>query len=279
MSYKHDDDITPSEPPPSYAEALNSAPVLPERPNNAPPPMPQRPSLTSNLSYNQRPPLQNFQNQSYGRPGANQSSQGNINNQYGTTSTQSGYNSGTNPGTGSSLNSNNPNLPFLFPRGHYCRKCLNSGFKLKNGKVCHDCWDSLFLNRNAYNPNPNLLFKYPKRFICEKCLNTGVKRKNGLSCQDCYSRFAPRNHVSLSYGGGFGFLDFLSSGYGSGYGSRVPPNAIRVPPGDPRLGGILCGSCRGTGQVTFFLDQDLCDVCGGLGRILNTQPQQSGYYR
>ena len=41
-----------------------------------------------------------------------------------------------------------------------------------------------------------------------------------------------------------------------------------VKPGDPRLGGVLCGECRGTGRVSFLLDEDLCPLCNGLGRII-----------
>lgn len=46
----------------------------------------------------------------------------------------------------------------------------------------------------------------------------------------------------------------------------APPLVVK--PGDPRLGGILCGECRGSGRVSFFLDEDLCPLCRGLGRII-----------
>lgn len=261
----YDDDITPSGPPPSYSEALNSPPVLPNRPLAPPSSQPQFLSQNHSLSYNQPPmpqrPPSGYQVSSYGASGSSSTHYG-----------ESGL------GT-SSLYSNNPNLPFQYPRGHYCRTCLNSGYKLRNGKSCRDCWDTFYLNKHAYNPNPNLPFRYPKRYICDKCRNTGIKLKNKLTCQDCYARFAPRNNYSVtpSFNGLFGFLGIVApiSNYGPG-----PGPAIQVPPGDPRLGGTLCGNCRGTGQITFFLDLDLCPVCGGLGRLLNSQPpQQTGYYR
>lgn len=259
----YDDDITPSEPPPSYAEALNSTPVLPNRPTGNPhqqtsssnyrpsngPPMPQRPS--SNYQSHQ------------GGGGLSSASHQNH---------QSGLG-----GQMSSLYSNNPDLPFQYPRKYFCKKCLNTGFKIKNRKPCRDCWDSLFLNNHAYNPNPNLPFRYPKRFLCEKCVNTGSKLKNGLTCQDCYARFAPRNNVTATYSGG----GFLGPSFPPPFMPNLGPGgAIRVPPGDPRLGGILCGNCRGSGQVYFLLDLELCPVCGGLGRLINTNPsQQTGFYR
>lgn len=256
-----DDDLTPSEPPPSYAEALNSAPVLPGRPLHPPP-------LQQNTPASVPPPTPQRPGSGYQSPtSAPQNPQNSQNSHQ------------NNPGTGSAgLYSNNPNLPFRYPRGHYCRKCQNTGYKLKNGKVCHDCWNSLFLNKHAYNPNPALAFQYPRGFLCEKCMNTGTKRRNGLSCQDCYARFAPRNNYSVAPSfNGFAFLDIIRPNYGA---SGPSPNAIRVPPGDPRLGGVLCGNCRGRGQVMFFLDTELCLVCGGLGRLLNSRPpQQSGPYR
>lgn len=49
-----------------------------------------------------------------------------------------------------------------------------------------------------------------------------------------------------------------------------PPGApMQVQPGDPRIGGILCGRCRGSGRVMVFLDEELCPVCLGLGRIIH----------
>lgn len=272
---EYDDDITPSEPPPSYSEALNDPPVHPNRPAAAPPvsnhilgqysqnssnapPMPQRPSS-------------DFQNSSSGYQAQGPGFQG-------SSASGTSHSLQSNPGTGtSSLYTNNPNLPFNYPRGHYCRKCQNTGFKIKNGKPCRDCWDTLYLRNNAYNPNPNLPFRYPKRFICDKCRNTGTKLKNGLTCQDCYARFAPRNNYTVQPS--FGFLEIVRpmTNYMPGGMAGAP---LRVPPGDPRLGGLLCGNCRGSGQINFLLDRDLCPVCGGLGRILNSgPPQQTGYYR
>lgn len=272
----YDDDITPSEPPPSYSEALNAPPVLPNRPLGPPPNSQQNlgqftPNSSIPPSVPSRP-LSGYQPSGTGLQPSNYSYQGSS------STGRTSYSLQTNSGSGSTnLYSNNPNLPFTYPRGHYCRKCQNTGFKQKNGKPCMDCWGLLYLNTHAYNPNPSLPFRYPKRFICEKCHNTGTKRKNGLTCQDCYARFAPRNNYQVQLSG-LGFMDFVSP-----VSNYLPPGGgvpMRVPPGDPRLGGQLCGNCRGSGQVYFLLDRDLCPVCGGLGRLLNSgPPQQSGYYR
>jgi hypothetical protein len=43
-----------------------------------------------------------------------------------------------------------------------------------------------------------------------------------------------------------------------------------VAPGDPSMGGYLCGRCRGTGRVSVMLiDDDLCPVCRGVGRVFS----------
>lgn len=134
--------------------------------------------------------------------------------------------------------------------------------------------------QQPYNPQPqpnmppnvsNLPWTYPKNFRCPKCNNTGYKLKNGHSCRSCWRRFAPVNRVNMqptSYG-------YYSSGpmytgpgnvqYGQPYTSAAP---LMVRPGDPRLGGVICGECRGSGRIRFFLDEDICPLCHGIGRII-----------
>lgn len=56
------------------------------------------------------------------------------------------------------------------------------------------------------------------------------------------------------------------------YGYQPPPNSIAVMPGDPRIGGVLCYKCGGSGNSNdvlsyFGFGDDECSVCGGTGRI------------
>lgn len=46
-----------------------------------------------------------------------------------------------------------------------------------------------------------------------------------------------------------------------GYSAIPPPNAMVVTAGDPRLGGVLCGNCKGSGRVVslLFFDEN-CPV-------------------
>jgi hypothetical protein len=54
----------------------------------------------------------------------------------------------------------------------------------------------------------------------------------------------------------------------SGYYAVPPPNALVVQAGDPRLGGILCGNCKGTGRVSVLIFDDHCPVYLSLLLIL-----------
>lgn len=243
------DEQTSAEPPPSYSEAIG-LPSLSNFPRpQAPQPQPQPPRPSP------RPPQAFQSSHNTPRPSAPTSSSLEA----------------------SSLYNVNNNLPFKYPNGHFCQKCKNSGYKIKNGKICSDCWDKLYLKTNAYNPNPELPFRYPRKYLCEKCNNTGYKMKNGRTCTGCWERFSPRNGIQMAPSlpsNPFSISSLFSgpavpTGPGPGPGAHLPP--MRVSPGDPRIGGTLCGRCRGSGLITFFLDDELCPVCGGIGRILNSQ--------
>ena len=64
--------------------------------------------------------------------------------------------------------------------------------------------------------------------------------------------------------------------YGGG-GMYMPVN-IPPPPGsgvvymagDPRIGGRVCGNCKGTGIRTSMMGfvEEQCQICRGIGRIL-----------
>lgn len=137
---------------------------------------------------------------------------------------------------------------------------------------------------------PSIPWVYPSNFHCPKCNNTGYKLKNGKSCRSCWRRFCPKNPINYNMGPtSSSFYVSPSIGmsspyppptnnFGYGYGCGYPPappmsvqqqqHPLVVRPGDPRLGGVLCGECRGTGRVSFLLDDDLCPLCNGLGRIV-----------
>lgn len=166
----------------------------------------------------------------------------------------------------------NPDLPFRYRKGYLCGKCFNTGYTAKHGRQCGDCWRLLFRIDYEYNPNPDLPFRYPGCYLCDKCFNTGNRCKDGEPCLDCYERFSPHNNSAMVNSGACippGV--FTTVAVPGVYGIRTigSPGGVRVLSGDPRLGGVFCGRCRGAGLVMFFLDQDLCPVCAGLGRIVD----------
>ncbi|CAI4063042.1 Hua1p SKDI_07G5160 [Saccharomyces kudriavzevii IFO 1802] len=110
--------------------------------------------------------------------------------------------------------------------------------------------------------NPSLPWAYPPRFYCSKCGNTGYKIKNGRSCKSCWRRFAPQNNAvtAPTY-----YSNYTMPVYTSAWQGNRP---LYVQPGDPRLGGVLCGECRGSGRTRFLLDEDICPLCHGVGRII-----------
>lgn len=166
----------------------------------------------------------------------------------------------------------NPSLPFKFPKGHLCLKCKNSGFKLKNGAICSSCWSKFFTRNMTYTPCPDLPLRFPPGFVCSKCKNTGSKSPS-KTCKDCWELYGPRNNpIRLS---GYGPQRLVVP---APYGQPAMGMPTRLPPGDPRLGGVLCGRCRGLGLTHFFLDEELCRVCLGLGRIITVPlPQPVGF--
>ncbi|CCH41661.1 Cortactin-binding protein [Wickerhamomyces ciferrii] len=120
---------------------------------------------------------------------------------------------------------------------------------------------------------PDVPWRYPNGFWCHKCHNTGKKLKNGKSCQNCWERFAPRArrapnvHLQTVYNGYTQSSNLNFGGFQLPFGSNNnsfnttttsfnSPGPRYVQPGDPAIGGVQCGKCRGKGMVRFFLDEE-----------------------
>ena len=116
-------------------------------------------------------------------------------------------------------------------------------------------------SRQSSGSRPQVPWVYPQGYWCPKCNNTGRKLKNGLSCQDCYGRFAHQN-ASV-------YRSYPTYNYPT-YNYPAQPNAapLVLSPGDPRIGGTLCGRCRGRGLLDDLLGEYTCTTCKGIGRLL-----------
>lgn len=123
---------------------------------------------------------------------------------------------------------------------------------------------------------PEIPWRYPAGFWCIKCHNTGFKVKNGKSCKDCWERFARQHNVNYTttYAPSDPWrIPFTGISMAPQFNNppmMAPPGTAPryVRPGDPSMGGVLCGRCRGSGRVSvMWIDEDLCPVCHGVGRV------------
>lgn len=207
--------------PPSYEDVIRedlkgsqgagsggSVPQMPPRPSSgAPPPRPARPSRPSagssaQSSASSRPPMSP-------RPSA--------------------------PTPGGSASTPQSRLPWVYPKGYYCSKCGNTGYKIKNGRSCKRCWRKFA----PITPAQNVEVVY----------------------QDAHQPWLP--------GAPYQAYSPYGTPLAPPMAAPIRPGAapMMLRPGDPRIGGVVCGECRGRGMIRFFLDDKICPLCHGVGRI------------
>lgn len=244
----------PSEPPPSYDEAMadpsvsedDMGPQTPLRP-------PQTPSRRSSQSGEQY--------SKYSRPVApppNMSGNSNRLTVPGMTSTSSS--------TASSLSSSNHSYTHQQPQRPSAPPPQHKTSQLPKP--------------SPINPNPYLPWRYPSSYRCSKCENTGYKKKNGHACKTCWGRFRPQTTPPATKAELERLVKHRPAPNPINTNVvKLPPGATVMPtgprvqaptvvkPGDPRIGGILCPKCNGRGMVHFFLDLERCSKCNGLGRV------------
>ncbi|KAK9449490.1 uncharacterized protein V1518DRAFT_416145 [Limtongia smithiae] len=130
-----------------------------------------------------------------------------------------------------------------------------------------------------YTYAANGRLRYPPSYHCWKCNNTGYKLENGHPCRSCFEQFSiPQSqnvHVLPPQRYSYGYSPY------AGYAAPPIVNGVRprvVQPGDPSIGGMLCGACKGRGYVddtglgatfgSFLGATSTCSVCKGVGRLL-----------
>lgn len=79
-------------------------------------------------------------------------------------------------------------------------------------------------------------FQYPPGFFCPACRNTGIKMHNGHPCGQC----------ERTFGRQAGHVQYAPHG-------SMPMGGVTYMAGDPRIGGRLCGNCKGNGVRSTFL--------------------------
>lgn len=110
---------------------------------------------------------------------------------------------------------------------------------------------------------------YPVGYFCHKCANTGYKLRNDRPCKICWRRFSPQttNNTHDVYVRPNDTVTYIAAPV---FQPPLPRNRIQplvLEPGDPRIGGLICNQCNGTGRIRFFLDKELCPICRGVGRV------------
>ncbi|SCU86628.1 LANO_0C08658g1_1 [Lachancea nothofagi CBS 11611] len=140
-------------------------------------------------------------------------------------------------------------IPWTYPSGYYCTKCGNTGYKIKNGHSCKQCWRKFA--QSVSNNSVRVVFDgYPQGYPSNYShLGMPLMPMSPAGAPQAPGGFRP-----------FSGSTNLPSGPSSG-----PP--LMVQPGDPRIGGVTCGECRGKGRVRFLLDKEICTLCHGVGRV------------
>lgn len=156
-------------------------------------------------------------------------------------------------------------LPWDYPPRYFCDKCRNTGYKIKNGqkteKSCKDCWGKFARNSNVHfnkptaasynNYQPQPLFNIP---FTNLHVNDNFTTTTGPP---------PQQPQFMNYGMSgpppMGQPMMMMAGQ---LPPPPPPQQFNMPPrvvrpGDPSIGGVLCGRCRGAGRVYGIFDDSL----------------------
>ncbi|RSH86482.1 uncharacterized protein EHS24_004738 [Apiotrichum porosum] len=151
----------------------------------------------------------------------------------------------------------------VYPKGHYCSKCGNTGYKRNDPK----------------NPCTSDWRKYGKPFNGALAHSYSVAIKPGqngtTTAANNFQRPLPKQQAAAPsrpqqqqqqqyqqqyYGGHPQPMQQQNRPviHQTYYGGRAPPpNALVLQPGDPRIGGKLCYRCGGSGQeMSLFLFDD-----------------------
>ncbi|KIM75626.1 hypothetical protein PILCRDRAFT_668574 [Piloderma croceum F 1598] len=177
----------------------------------------------------------------------------------------------------------------VYPVGFECHKCNNTGFKnFDPTHPCRKCWERYsrpYVGAITYTPwsssssssgsgsssssnthfqRPLPKFKPPQQqHLLRSSASQSHIPSHSQSQQHARSisnpNFPPhRTQYAPSPS---------PSAYPTSTPHGPPPGSTVVRPGDPRIGGTMCYKCLGSGVVQFFIFEDVCVVCRGVGRV------------
>ncbi|KAH8111739.1 hypothetical protein DFH11DRAFT_1745467 [Phellopilus nigrolimitatus] len=184
----------------------------------------------------------------------------------------------------------------LYPTGHECRKCLNTGYKnFDPSHPCRKCWEKyakpysgayVYAPRSQQSQRPLPSFRPPhlrhEHSRSQPYLPNSPLLSPNSNLSRSQSAYRPCSSPISGPPGGYPGRAVSNPGP-SGFAPPPPPpmqippvNIVRGPPppgsmvvgpGDSRIGGRMCWRCEGSGTVSFLIfDVMNCPVCDGLGR-------------
>ncbi|WWC90683.1 uncharacterized protein L201_005619 [Kwoniella dendrophila CBS 6074] len=183
----------------------------------------------------------------------------------------------------------------VYPRGFWCHKCNNTGYKAhdpsnpheadwkKYGKPYNSALSTSYLHSTRPDANASTSFSAnfqrplpalhqpPQQHNQYGHLPPPPGAWNSYPGHHAHQQTPyrppppPQHHMMNGPYAAPGQQIFIQGGPG-----YVPPGALVVGPGDPRIGGRPCYKCGGSGRESDFLfgfDVGRCYTCQGVGRI------------
>ncbi|WVF72825.1 hypothetical protein IAT40_007643 [Kwoniella sp. CBS 6097] len=191
----------------------------------------------------------------------------------------------------------------VYPKGHWCHKCGNTGYKAndpsnphesdwkKYGKPYNSALATSYTTFTNPNTNPSVtssanfqrpLPSFPPQHQQNQNPYGHLPPPPGSGSWGSYpgqnAHFAPhppppqppQQHYMPHMGYPSGGHHQQQQIFVQKTPGPIPPGALVVGPGDPRIGGVPCHRCGGSGrEVDFFFgfDEGRCYACRGLGRV------------
>ncbi|KAF9445465.1 hypothetical protein P691DRAFT_643579, partial [Macrolepiota fuliginosa MF-IS2] len=157
----------------------------------------------------------------------------------------------------------------VYPRGHICEKCHNTGYKHYDPlRPCKKCWSKY--SKPFSGP---LAYSYSSSPSTSNTQNINLQKPLPLHIGGPPRRQGPPLPPRPASIGGYHHTIPQDSYYTRGPAVTAtpgmgapPPGATIYRPGDPRIGGDLCWRCNGKGTMNIFIDIINCPICGGCGR-------------
>jgi hypothetical protein len=152
-----------------------------------------------------------------------------------------------------------------FDPTHPCRKCWERYSRPYVGAITYTPWSNSFASGSSSRSNthfqrPLPAFRPPQHLlrssVSQSHIHTQPQSQHARSVSSL--NFPPPPRIQYT---------FFPSPYATSTPHAPSPGNTVVRPGDPRIGGTMCYKCLGSGVVQFFIFEDVCVVCGGVGRV------------